>query len=101
MEFDGFDWDSGNRIKCQKHGVSVSEIESLFFGMPLIGPDIKHSGKEQRGRAIGLTAKKRSLFVVFTIRQKDGEILVRPISARYMHKKEVKTHEKEIPKIQN
>ena len=22
MEFDGFDWDDGNRDKCQKHGVA-------------------------------------------------------------------------------
>jgi uncharacterized DUF497 family protein len=26
----GFDWDSGNRDKCQKHGVSIAEIEALF-----------------------------------------------------------------------
>jgi uncharacterized DUF497 family protein len=34
MKFDGFDWDSGNRAKCQKHGVSIAEIESLFLGTP-------------------------------------------------------------------
>jgi uncharacterized DUF497 family protein len=27
MEFDGFDWDAGNREKCRKHGVSTAEIE--------------------------------------------------------------------------
>lgn len=27
---DGFDWDAGNRDKCQKHGVSIPEIERLF-----------------------------------------------------------------------
>jgi len=101
MEFDGFDWDNGNRNKCQKHGVSIVEVESLFYGLLLVGPDIEHSGKEQRFHAVGITAKKRSLFVVFTIRQGDGEILIRPISARYMHKKEAKAHEKEIPKIQD
>jgi uncharacterized protein len=30
MDFAVFDWDSGNRKKCQKHGVSIAEIESLF-----------------------------------------------------------------------
>jgi uncharacterized DUF497 family protein len=30
MEFDGFDWDHGNRDKCRKHGVSIGEIESLL-----------------------------------------------------------------------
>ena len=24
---DGFDWDDGNRQKCQKHGLSLDEIE--------------------------------------------------------------------------
>ena len=28
MQFDGFDWDDGNRGKCQMHGVSIKEIES-------------------------------------------------------------------------
>lgn len=70
MEFDGFDWDSANQGKCQKHGVSIAEIESLFGGTPLVGPDAKHSGAEQR-------------------------------SARYMHEKEVETHEKEIPGLQD
>ncbi len=97
MEFDGFDWDSGNRAKCQKHGVSIAEIESLFSGAPLVAPDVLHSSQEQRFRAVGETIKKRPLFVVFTLR-KNGEILlIRPISARYMHKKEIKAHEKEIP----
>ena len=99
MDFDGFDWDSGNRSKCQKHGVSIVEIESLFSGTPLVAPDILHSGKEQRFRAVGMTVKKRPLFIVFTLRKKDGTLLIRPISARYMHKNEVKAHEKEISKL--
>ena len=60
-----------------------------------------HSGKEERLRAVGVTAKKRNLFVVFTPRKKGETLLIRPISARYMHKKEVQAHEKEIPEIQN
>ena|SRR5882672_2972788 len=99
MQFDGFDWDRGNRSKCQKHGVSIVEIESMFYGAPLVGPDVRHSGKEQRLRAVGLTAKRRHLFIVFTLRRKDEELLIRPISARYMHKKEVEAHEKEISEI--
>ena len=27
----GFDWDHGNREKCQKHGVSVADIEFAFY----------------------------------------------------------------------
>jgi uncharacterized protein len=97
MEFDGFDWDDGNRPKCQKHGVSIAEIESLFAGVLLVGPDAGHSHRKRRYRAIGLTAGGRSLFVVFTWRHGGKERLIRPISAQYMHKKEVEAHEKEIP----
>ena len=99
MEFDGFNWDSGNRDKCQKHGVPLAEIESLFRGAPLVGPDVNHSIVEQRFRAVGVTAQGRNLFVVFTLRRKGDDISVRPLSARYMHKKEVEAHEKEIPGI--
>ena len=101
MEFDGFDWDAGNRDKCQKHGVSIAEIESLFRGTPLVGPDAEHSVAEQRLRAIGVTTRGRSLFVVFTWRRRRKERLIRPISARYMHEKEVEAHEKEIPGFQD
>jgi uncharacterized protein len=97
MDFDGFDWDPGNRNKCCKHGVSVTEIESLFRGTPLVGPDPKHSEMERRFRAIGRTTEGRSIFVVFTWRHRRKERLIRPISARYMHRKEVEAHEKEIP----
>lgn len=97
MKFDGFDWDSGNLEKCQKHGVTIAEIESLFSGTPLVGPDIGHSTTEQRFRAVGRTVKKRHLFVVFTLRKHGKTLLIRPISARYMHQKEIKAHEKEIP----
>jgi uncharacterized protein len=86
-----------NRNKCRKHGVSVAEIESLFGGEPLVGPDPKHSDSEERFRAIGLTVEGRHLFVVFTWRQQGELRLIRPISARYKHRKEIEAHEKEIP----
>jgi len=82
MKFDGFDWDSGNRAKCQKHGVLIAEIENLFLGKPLVAPDVLHSSKEQRFRAVGRTIKKHHLFIVFTLRNNNGEtLLIRPISA--------------------
>jgi len=44
-----FDWDLGNVPKCQKHGVSIAEIEALFVqGDPQIGDDVQHSLQEQR-----------------------------------------------------
>jgi len=46
MEFKGFDWDSGNRDKCQKHGVSIAEIEGLFAKPVLVLPDSEASKRE-------------------------------------------------------
>lgn len=100
MEFAGFDWDPGNRVKCQKHGVSIHEIESLFAGTVLVSSDPKHSEKEERLLAFGTTARGRKLLVVFTLRHKGAETLIRPISARYMHEKEAAYYEKEAPKTE-
>ncbi len=48
--------------------------------------------------AIGQTAAGRHLFLAFTIRQQDMRRLIRPISARYMHAKEVEHYEQQIAK---
>jgi len=95
----GFDWDEGNREKCQKHGVSIEEIEGLFRRPHTIRVDVEHSLGEERLRAIGRSNKGRYVFLVFTIRERNGEHLIRPISARYMHRKEVAYYEKENPEI--
>jgi uncharacterized DUF497 family protein len=89
----GFDWDNGNRAKCLKHGVSIAEIESLFEGNPALKADIDHSHSEVRVRAVGRARTGRHIFVVFTIRTQLGRRLIRPVSARYMHRKEVRRYE--------
>lgn len=94
MRIDGFDWDAGNLAKCQKHGVSIAEIEALFRGGPAVYADPGHSLTEQRLRAIGRTAADRAVIVAFTLRQRAGGTSVRPISARYMHAKEVSRYER-------
>jgi uncharacterized DUF497 family protein len=99
MEFDGFDWDSGNRVKCQQHGISIAAIESIFQGPVVILPDKENSLGEQRYRAIGTTVEGRKAFVVFTLRERDGATRLRPISARYMHRKEVQAYEKANPDL--
>ena len=43
-----FDWDKGNVIKCQKHGVTLQEIEEFFQTQLHVAPDIKHSQEEER-----------------------------------------------------
>lgn len=66
----GFDWDGGNIQKCQKHGVSIEEIEALFCNPKVaIAPDIKHSEAEERFLAVGMSIKDRHIFVVFTFRE--------------------------------
>ena len=91
----GFDWDAGNRDKCQKHGVSIAAIESLFHGPVAVFPDPAHSEREERFKAIGRTEDGRSVLIVFTLRVRSGETLIRPISARYMRRKESEYYEKE------
>lgn len=93
MQFDGFDWDRGNWEKCQKHGTSIAELESLFLSAVQISPDPSHSGMEQRFKAIGRSAAGRWIFLAFTWRNRQGRLLIRPISARYMHDREVKYYE--------
>ena len=82
----GFEWDAGNRNKnWEKHQVSSSECEEVFFNLPLLlQPDEAHSQSEARYYVLGQTNAGRRLFIVFTIRDKK----VRVISARGMSKRE-------------
>jgi uncharacterized DUF497 family protein len=91
----GFDWDEGNLAKCQKHGVSVAEIEAVFEHFHRIAPDFAHSIAETRFLAIGSGGGPRPIFVAFTLRRRGGEALIRPISARYMHRKEIANYDEE------
>lgn len=95
--FAGFDWDDGNWPKCGKHGVSLAEIEMVLSGQPAILPDLEHSQQETRFLAIGRTQEGRHLFICFTIRERQGDHYVRPISARYMRQREVDSYEKQNP----
>jgi len=93
----GFDWDDANLSKFQKHGVPIAEIEAVFEGRFRVAPDTKHSATEDRFIAIGRTETGRPLFVAFTIRVKGRGRFVRPISARYMHAKEIQNYEAQNP----
>ena len=90
----GFDWDAGNLVHCGEHGVTKAEIEALFRSHPAVAPDVRHSAAEDRLLAVGRTAAGRALFVAFTFREKAGKHLIRPVSARYMHGKEMEAYEK-------
>ena len=101
MEFTGFNWDLGNRAKCQKHGLTRDDIESVFDRSVVILPDKPNSQKEKRYRAIGTTRHGRRAFIIFTLRQSIEGTLLRPISARYMHQEEVELYEKNYTDVPN
>jgi uncharacterized DUF497 family protein len=83
----GFEWDTGNARKNEKHGVTAAEAEQVFFNQPLLLlGDMKHSQDEARYHALGHTHDGRLLHVTFTLRGE--ETLIRVISARDRHRKE-------------
>ena len=92
----GFDWDAGNKQKCQAHGVTIAEVEELFHGVIDVFPDGAHSTSETRFLGIGRTVAGRHVFIAFTFRSEQGRRLVRPISARFMHAKEVRHYAAQI-----
>jgi uncharacterized DUF497 family protein len=90
----GLEWDDGNFAKCQKHGVSPEEIEDvLTSGRMMRFPD--PNPEEPRLRGIGITQAGRHIFIVYTLRSTPGGMRIRPISARYMHRKEVDHYEQQ------
>jgi uncharacterized DUF497 family protein len=98
----GFDWDDANRDKCCKHGLTTADVEHvLAHAETLIVPDEKNSEFEPRFIAIGRTETNRYAFVVFTPRERESGPVLRPISARYMHRKEIEKYAKEISRPQN
>ena len=82
------DWDDGNAAKCLGHGLTLAEIEYALSHEARFAADPAHSLTEQRFIAISRTAAGRAVFIAFCWR--DGRI--RPISARYMHRKEAVRH---------
>ena len=91
MKISGFEWDEGNWPKCGKHGVTREEIEQVLSGEPAVMAD-PHPN-EPRMRAIGKTTTGRFVFLVFMLRRLGRKTLIRPISARYMHQKEIDHYE--------
>lgn len=95
MDIQGFDWDDSNREKCKGHGVTLEEVESVFFNQPWVAPNVKHKADEERYHAVGQTHEGRYTYIVFTLRESIDGKLIRPISARFMHKKEIDHYEKQ------
>ena len=87
----GFQWDEGNANKNrQRHRVSRSECEEVFFARPLVtAADPRHSAVEVRYYVLGQTARGRRLFIACTIRDQ----LIRVISARAMSRRERRVYD--------
>ena len=71
------------------------------MAMAITVPDARHSDEENRLIATGMGASGRHLFVVFTLRQRGGRTLLRPVSARYMHQREIAIYEQARAKVEN
>ena len=93
-----FQWDDGNWPKCGSHGLTKAAIQAIFDDpATFIGPDLDHSDLEERFHAVGVASEDgRRMLVVFTVRSADDGPFVRPISARYMHNKEVRRYVRDI-----
>ena len=85
-----FEWDKGNLEHIKKHEVEPEECEVIFYNDPVFFADEKHSQKEDRYVAYGITNEERLLTIVFTIRNNK----IRIISARDQNKKERKVTRK-------
>lgn len=79
-------------MHCAKHGVSRDEVEYVLAQMTFYIPDPYPN--EPRLRTAGKTKEDRHIFIVFTFREAAGQRYMRPISARYMHEKEIKAYER-------
>lgn len=85
-----FQWDEGNKTKIYKRNITINDCEQAFNSDKIfIQRDHLHSETEDRYVLINQPKYYRHLFIVFTIRNN----LVRIISARYMHRKEIKSYE--------
>lgn len=89
MKIGAFIWDDFNSEKCQKHGLTLSQIEDFLLSEPSLLEDENHSEAEQRYIAFGYF-EDRFLFVIFTLRIMDKELKFRVVSARYAREKEIK-----------
>ena len=64
----------------------------LRRGLLRVTNEDKHSLEEKRLIAIGRTQAGRLVLVGFTLRERRGHTPIRPITARYMHVREMRRH---------
>lgn len=91
-----FDWDdSKSRSNKKKHGVSFEEAQSVFHdpNARLIS-DPDHSDHEDRFVLLGISERLRILVVCHCYRE--GDTVIRIISARKADRKETSNYEEHL-----
>ena len=91
-----FYWDiNKNMININKHGVSFKEAASVFSDVDaLYFNDEAHSSSEERFIVIGRSKKLKLLMVCHCYR--NGDTMIRLISARKANRLEISQYEKEV-----
>ena len=99
----GFEWDRGNRSNVGSTAFPLRRSR-LFCFRRRVRSRSPMSGIRAANRGLSPSAGPRlgrGVFTVFTLRRHGEETFIRPVSARYMHRKEVEYYEKEISRSQN
>ncbi len=84
-----FEWDAGNEQKNEKHGISFSDIETIFGSPVYLAGKIVEDREEPRWLLLGETKSKGWALIITTRGQK-----IRVVSCRRQRKKEAEFYEK-------
>ncbi len=94
---------SGDLARVHETGMgglqATSVIESLFTRPLAVLPDAAPFATRAPLSRHRPNGQEAGVFIVFTLRRKGDELLIRPISARYMHKKKIDAYEKANPDL--
>ena len=92
MKYLQFEWDNRKAASNRKkHGVSFEEAKSAFYDeQAVVFYDPDHSDEEERFILLGTSCKSNQLVVCHCFRE--GETMVRIISARKADKEEANTY---------
>lgn len=92
MESIRFEWDENkNQINMAKHGIDFDEAKTVFYDDDAIMfDDPEHSAEEERFLILGITEHENLCIVSHCYR--DGDNIIRIISARKATKNETKTY---------
>ena len=87
---EAFEWDRGNQAKSLKHGLTLEDIESVFWQFYVFaGRIVEPAHSEWRGLVLGQTSQGRRVALIFTRRSEKARI----ISCRSMRPAERRLYE--------